>query len=267
VFRAARAALRFLRRDPAQIELPLPPRASLRERLLAAGLPPEWSVTTTDNRTTMVSFRGESLRVHRAYVDAPDHVIAAIARFVTNRRRSVRREAGRIILEYAPRKVPVDASPVRNRDRMHPDDEGYVQPLQDAHATYNRELFGDALRPLQIRISRRMRRKLGHYSPATDGLPAEIAISRSHIRRESWDAVLHTLLHEMVHQWQDEHGYPLAHDARFREMARSVGADPWAVRKEGAVHAGEDRTGSITRRNGNATTSRAARSRTRRSRE
>lgn len=267
MFRAARAALRFLRRDPAQIELPLPPRASLRERLLAAGLPPEWTVATTDNRTSMVSFRGESLRVHRAYVDAPDHVIAAIARFVTNRRQSVRREAGRIILEYAPRRAPADATPIRNRDRTHSGDERYVQPLQDAHATYNREMFGGALRPLPIRISRRMRRKLGHYSPATHGLPAEIAISHGHIRRETWDAVLHTLLHEMVHQWQDEQGYPLAHDARFREMARSVGADPWAIRKEGAVHAAEDWTGSVTRRNGNATTSRAARSKTRQSRE
>ena len=38
------------------------------------------------------------------------------------------------------------------------------------------------------------------------GEPAEIAISRTHIRRHGWDEALHTLLHEMVHQWQAETG-------------------------------------------------------------
>jgi hypothetical protein len=269
VFRAARAALKFFRRDPAQIELPLTQGpASLKARLVAAGLEPEWKVAVTDNRTTMVSFRGQSLRVHRAYVDAPDHVIRAIVRFVTSRRRYVRREASRVIVEYAPRHRAADVSPLKHRDRTHPDDERLVRRLYDAHQAYNRELFGGALRDIPIRVSRRMRRKLGHYSPATNGLPPEIAIGRQHIRKESWEDVLHTLLHEMVHQWQDEQGFPLAHDARFREMAKAVGADPRAVRKEGTIYAASDRAiaAAVSRRTANARASRGERSRNRRSR-
>jgi hypothetical protein len=35
--------------------------------------------------------------------------------------------------------------------------------------------------------------------------------------------VLHTLLHEMVHQWQDEAGHPIDHGGTFRKKAREVG--------------------------------------------
>jgi hypothetical protein len=182
VFRAARAALRFFRRDPAQIELELPSAVPFRERLSAAGLGPDWVVTITDNRATMVSFRGQSVRVHRSYTDAPDEVVLAIARFVTAPRRSDRREASRVILRHAPQESSADAVPIRSRDRTHPADEPFVQRLKAAHVTYNRELFDGALKPISIRVSRRMRRKLGHYSPAVNGLPAEIAIGRRHIR-------------------------------------------------------------------------------------
>lgn len=264
MFRAARAALRFLRRDPAQIELPLAPSVSFRERLSAAGLGPEWKVSTTGNRATMVSFRGNSLRVHRVYVDAPDPVLTAIVRFVTARRGSVRREAARLILQHAPRQPPADARPVRVRDRTHPADEPWVERLRSAHRAYNAEHFDGALSEIGIRVSRRMRRKLGHYSPAADGLQPEIAIGRLHIRRDGWAAALQTLLHEMVHQWQDELGLPLAHDRRFRDMARRVGADPRAVRWDDALQP-VSRT-ALSRRSANATASRGARSRTRRSR-
>ena len=42
-----------------------------------------------------------------------------------------------------------------------------------------------------------------------------------HLRRHGWDEALHTLLHEMVHQWQDETGYPIDHGRDVpREGAR-----------------------------------------------
>ncbi len=44
--------------------------------------------------------------------------------------------------------------------------------------------------------------------------------------------VIHTLLHEMVHQWQQESGLPVAHDRAFRAKAREVGIDPRAVLRE-----------------------------------
>ena len=53
----------------------------------------------------------------------------------------------------------------------------------------NAELFEGTLTPIYIRISRRMKNKLGHYMMATkSGLPAEIAISWRHIqRRQGWE--------------------------------------------------------------------------------
>ena len=215
------------------MELPLAQSpAAFRARLAAAGLGPEWKVVTTDNRATMVSFTGHSVRVHKSYLDAPDPVIHAIAQFVTAKRRDARRKARAAILAHAPARVPADVVPIRDRERTHRADQRFVERLTAAHGEYNAERFAGALSRIHIRVSRRMRRKLGHYSPATHGLPPEIAIGRRHIARDSWNDVLHTLLHEMVHQWQDESGFALAHDARFRRMARAVGADPRAVRRE-----------------------------------
>jgi hypothetical protein len=77
-----------------------------------------------------------------------------------------------------------------------------------------------------------MKNRLGHYMAATpSGLPAEIAISRRHISRDPWDEVLHTLVHEMVHQWQDENGHPIDHGQQFRRKAREVGISARATRR------------------------------------
>ncbi|HEU4787693.1 MAG TPA: SprT-like domain-containing protein, partial [Gemmatimonadaceae bacterium] len=86
------------------------------------------------------------------------------------------------------------------------------------------------LKAVPVRVSRRMRSRLGHYTAAKDGEGAEIAISWRHLRRHGWDEALHTLLHEMVHQWQDETGLPLDHGRRFRAKAREIGIEASAKR-------------------------------------
>ena len=82
-----------------------------------------------------------------------------------------------------------------------------------------------------------MRSRLGHYTGGATvaSEPAEIAISWRHIRRHGWEEALHTLLHEMVHQWQDETGRPIDHGARFRAKAREVGIEAAARRAPGAA--------------------------------
>ena len=75
-----------------------------------------------------------------------------------------------------------------------------------------------------------MRSRLGHYTCAAHGEPAEIALSWRHIRRDGWEEARHTLLHEMVHQWQDEGGHAIDHGAKFRAKAREVGVAPFARR-------------------------------------
>jgi hypothetical protein len=77
-----------------------------------------------------------------------------------------------------------------------------------------------------------MVRRLGLYRlPARREDPAEIIISRRHIRRHGWDEALATLRHEMVHQWQHEQGLPVDHGKVFREKAVHVGVEPTATRR------------------------------------
>ncbi|MEO7648409.1 MAG: SprT-like domain-containing protein [Gemmatimonadaceae bacterium] len=202
---------------------------NLRSRLYALGLDPNVRVALTDNSTTMVSFGDGWLRVHRGYASAGDDVVGAIVRFARAKRRDSRSEAKRVLLGYA------SVLPGRRarvcRDATHPDDEPYAARLTAAHAELNTQFFDGALKPMTIRVSRRMKRKLGHYSLASAELPADIAMGRRHIRRDSWENVIHTLLHEMVHQWQQETGLAVAHDRAFRSKARAIGIDCRAVRR------------------------------------
>lgn len=181
----------------------------------------------TKNRRTMVSFRGAELRVHEGYCTAPDDVLRALVVFMQGRG-VARRRAREAILAYP---IARPQGPAR-REAPHPADAGLVQRLRDWHGRFNQERFGGALSAVPLRVSRRMRSRLGHYrapSPA-DG-PGEIVISRRHIRRDGWDDALHTLLHEMVHQWQHETGRPVDHGPAFRRKARELGISPAATRR------------------------------------
>jgi hypothetical protein len=114
--------------------------------------------------------------------------------------------------------------------RTHPDDEPIAMQLHEWHVRLNAERFGGTLGPIAVRVSRRMRSRLGHYAPAQRGAPAEIAISQRHVKRHGFAQALQTLLHEMIHQWQDETRRPLGHGADFREKAREVGITARAAR-------------------------------------
>jgi hypothetical protein len=229
VFRALRSF--FPRRpDAAQLSLALdaPPRdgAELLNRLRALGLRRIDDCRLTHNRNVMVSFRGRDLRVHEGYLAAPDEVHRAIVAFVEGRTRLERRAAQHKIIAFrvdAPRTVP-------RRERTRPEDEPLSERLVEWHHRYNAEHFAGELKQVPVRVSRRMKSRLGHYSAATGGAPGEIAISWRHLRRHGWDEALHTLLHEMVHQWQDETGKPLDHGRGFRAKARAVGIEAAAKR-------------------------------------
>ena len=214
-----------------QLALPLetPPRTAeeLFHRLQALGLAGIARCRLTRNRTVMVSFRARELRVHEGYLRAPREVLEAIVTFVGGRSATARRSARAIILGY-----PVERpARIRRPERTRPEDETLATRLSAWHAAYNARFFGGALRALTVRVSRRMRTRLGHYMAASPtGDPPEIVISRRHIRRHGWDEALHTLLHEMVHQWQDESGHAIDHGRSFRLKAREVGITPSARR-------------------------------------
>jgi hypothetical protein len=219
----------------AQLSLELeeaPPKNAeeLRARLMRLGLGAQYRVRLTTNRTVVVSYSGGELRIHNSFLGANEEVWRAVIVFVHGRTRVVRNEARRTILQFpVPRS---SAAPRRRRspERTNPADLPLIRELTRWHAAFSDERFGGALRTIPIRISRRMKSRLGHYSPASHGCAPEIVISRRHIRRDGWEEALHTLLHEMVHQWQDQQGLVVDHGSSFRAKARAVGITPLACR-------------------------------------
>jgi hypothetical protein len=220
------------RRDVAQLELGFnastPHNADeLLVRLRSLGLKRISRCRLTRNRNVMVSFGGGELRVHEGYLSAPEPVLRAIVTFVDGRTRAERREAQHLIVAF-PIRSP---RPPARRDRTHPDDVAIAEQLRGWHERYNARHFHGRLTRVEIRVSRRMKSRLGHYTAATPGgEEAEIALSRTHLRRHGWQEALHTLLHEMVHQWQDESGHTIDHGAIFRAKARELGIAPYARR-------------------------------------
>jgi SprT-like family protein len=241
---ALRSLLGGGRRDPAQLTLELDAGRlrtadDLLARLRSLGLKRIATCRLTRNANVMVSWRGDELRVHEGYLSAPADVHEAIVAFVESRSPAERRAASKRIVSVA----GTTWRDSGRRERTRPEDEPLARRLEEWHARLNAEYFGGELRAVPIRVSRRMKSRLGHYSAGepvdrSTGRPGlqtarglgEIAISWRHVRRHRWEEVVHTLIHEMVHQWQDETGLPIDHGARFRAKARDVGIDAAAKR-------------------------------------
>lgn len=204
--------------------------ATLLQRLRALGLRGIDTIALMRTRRTMVSVVGTTLRVHEGYTLAPEPVLRAIVTFATARTRAARVAARDLILSH-----PIDRPPPQRRaEPVRPGDAPLLARLAEAHAELNVQHFEGALTRIPVRLSSRMKTRLGHYAPkGEDGPHAEIVLSRRHLRRDGWAETLHTLLHEMVHQWQDETGRPLDHGPAFRRKAREVGVLPRAKRPVG----------------------------------
>ena len=183
----------------------------------------------TANRTVVVSYSGGDLRIHNSFLAGDEEIWKAIIGFVHGRTRAARREARRMILQFPLARFE-GSRRRRAQERTNPADAPFIRELTRWHKAFNEERFGGSLRAIPIRISRRMKSRLGHYSPAAHGGEPEIVLSRRHIRRDGWEEALHTLLHEMVHQWQDERGLGVDHGSTFRAKARAVGITPLACR-------------------------------------
>jgi hypothetical protein len=207
----------------------------LPDRLQALGLKDIERVVTHTNQTVMLSLHRGVLRIHRGYAFAPDEVLKSVVRFLNPRvPRAVRRTAEREFLDFPVHAYVPPADRCPRRERPRPGDLKLLHRLELLHRQLNLQHFGGTLGEIPIRISSRMKRRLGELAvDIKTGGPAEIAISRRHIRRHGWAEVEHTMLHEMVHQWQAENGFPVDHRARFRRKAREVGALPQARRRVG----------------------------------
>jgi len=200
--------------------------AVLHSRLRDLGLRGVDALVLMRTRTVMVSLIGRTLRVHEGYAEAPEAVLRAIVTFATARTRAERQAARDAILAHE-----VDRPALARRvEPARPGDLPLIVQLTEAYRTLNAEHFGGTLQPLPIRLSGRMATRLGHFDPGSRHQGAEIVLSRRHLTRDGWREALHTLLHEMVHQWQHETGQPVDHGPGFREKCRQVGITPAARR-------------------------------------
>jgi hypothetical protein len=205
----------------------------LPDRLQALGLRNIEQILTHTNRTVMLSLNRRILRIHRGYGFAPDAVLTAIVRFLNPRvPRELRRAAEREFLGF-----PVTAyaegpeRPVRP-ERFRPGDLALLHRLEIVHRELNIRHFGGTLGDIPIRLSGRMKSRLGELVlDSKDNRPKEIGLSRRHVIRHPWPEVEHTMLHEMVHQWQAETGLSVDHGATFRGKAKEVGVLPAAKRR------------------------------------
>jgi len=215
------------------------PEGLLARRLSLLGLRDVVRIHTHTNRTVMVTLNARRvLRLHRGYAAAPDRVLRAIVRFLDPRiPRRLRRVAEHEFLAFPVELHAPPPPPQARRERAQPGDLLLHHRLQQLHDRLNGAHFTGALGVLPLRISDRMRRRLGEVSvDIRTGQPIEIAISRRHLLRDPWPEVEHTMLHEMVHQWQAETGLRVDHGPTFREMARLVGVLPRARRPVGRGH-------------------------------
>lgn len=177
-------------------------------------------------RTVMVSLIGQTLRVHEGYADAPEHVLRAIVTFATARHRPTRSAARDAILAHDVERAPAS----RRAEPAKPGDIALIASLMQAHRELNTAKFAGSLSEIPIRLSGRMATRLGHFDPGSRLTPPEIVMSRRHVVRHGWKEAMHTLLHEMVHQWQHETGQPVDHLGAFRKKCREVGITPAARR-------------------------------------
>jgi hypothetical protein len=208
---------------------------TLARRLTELGLPPFPRIVTHRNEQVMLSWTpGKVFRLHEGYAEAPDGVLQAIVRFVKpGTRRDQRAAARQVFLSFpVEHHAPPRIRPATGTD-LGPADRHRLDQLKRLHHELNRRCFDGALAEIPLHLSPRMRRRLGEIRlQRGSGRPVHIAISRRHIRRDGWDRVAETLLHEMVHQWQAETGRPVDHGAEFRRKAREVGIEPRAVRRD-----------------------------------
>jgi hypothetical protein len=208
---------------------------ALPDRLKLLGLRDVDRIVTHTNRTVMLSLNRRVLRIHKGYGFAPDEVLKAIVRFLSPRiPRHLRRAAEREFLGFPVWAYSRSAERSSRRDRSRPGDGTLLRRLEAIHRDLNARHFGGSLGTIPIRLSGRMKTRLGELSvDHNDNRNKEIGISRRHLARHSWNEVAHTMLHEMVHQWQAENGYSVDHGPVFRAKAREVGVLPAARRSIG----------------------------------
>jgi hypothetical protein len=122
--------------------------------------------------------------------------------------------------------------------------------LQAAYDFFNVRLFGGSLPPCLLTLQR-TNRTYGYFSGnrwtdrAGQTVTDEIALNPMHFLNRSTEAVLSTLVHEMVHLWQHHYGKPSRSAYHNREWAahmKAVGLQPSDTGQPGGKETGQQVT-------------------------
>ena len=190
---------------------------------------PHRRVLLTDNRRTMISIgRDRSLiRMHHAFAAADEAVLAAVAAVytptATPRKRAAAKQAVRAFINA----IPLDRTVARPlRRRAHPRDRVHLERMQAVFDEVNRASFAGKLPRVPIHLSRKMRRRNGHFSSR----PLEIVISWRLCAHGAPGEAEETMRHEMIHLWQYVEGLPVDHGPVFRRAAHRLNVHPRATR-------------------------------------
>jgi len=201
------------------------------------------AVAFRPNRSTIWSLtrRGTVLNLHEGYRDAPARIVHAFAVIAKEpgRRSRAYREATREVREWpgieaALRRVAArrsSARGVRGRPATAPcsGTGAEREALRRLYDHLNDARF-DGLLPadLTLRLSARMRSRLGHMMPGRDAgrrRVVEIALNRDLMARENRAERVDTLLHEMAHAAAYLYDGDAGHGPAWRRWARRVGCD------------------------------------------
>jgi hypothetical protein len=187
-------------------------------------------IVYTRNRRIMVSVSRSrrELRLHESFRDAPDEILRALGTLFSRRPKGSLERAKSEIRAFLEGRVipPAESRPPRKPRRPPVVDRPFIERLQAEFDEVNQFYFGGRLPRVSIRLSRRMRRRNGHFSSD----PLEIAISSILCRKGGAGEAEQTLRHEMIHLWQWVEGGKPGHGGDFRRWARRLGITPRATR-------------------------------------
>lgn len=119
--------------------------------------------------------------------------------------------------------------------------------LTYAYGFFNDRLFQGALSPCLITMQRH-KGAYGYFAARRfgerdgDGQVDEIALNPSHFAERSPTQILSTLVHEMVHKWQEEHGKPgrvAYHNKEWAGKMDEIGLTPSSTGQPGGKRVGQ----------------------------
>lgn len=137
--------------------------------------------------------------------------------------------------------------------------------LNSAYEYFNKNLFDGKLPACLITMQRKSKAR-GYFCPERfetrkeeASYCHEIALNPAHFKDRSDEEIISTLVHEMVHLWQEEYGHPPRknyHNREWAEKMEEIGLIPSNTEEEGGRKTGQsmshyiDPNGKYTRQAG-----------------